>query len=314
MTGGAPVNTTVPAMTGSAQRASVLTATPGAWTGIANTYAFQWQRSADGSTWTNISGETAASHVIGVADEGDSLRVAVTATNADGTATALGAATATIPSSPPSNPTAPAVTGTAQRSFTLTATPGTWAGIGNSYTYQWQHDAGSGYVDIVGQTGTTYTLGVPDEGTTIRVLITATNADGTATTASVPTASVLAAAPQNTVVPTVTGTPQRGSLLAGALGTWGGIGNAYAYQWQRSPDGTTWTTITGATNPTYMLTVADEGALVRVQVTATNADGSATASSSATVAVTGGKPVNLTPADLRRRPATCRQARGHQQR
>ena len=39
-----------------------------------------------------------ASHVIGVADEGDSLRVAVTATNADGTATAVSGATAAIPS------------------------------------------------------------------------------------------------------------------------------------------------------------------------------------------------------------------------
>ena len=200
-----------------------------------------------------------------------------------------------IPSSPPTNTTAPTVTGTAQRTFTLTATQGTWAGIGNTYTYQWQHDTGSGYVDIVGQTGTTYALGVPDEGTTVRVLITATNADGTVTKASAPTASVLAAAPHNTVAPTLTGTPQRGLLLTGTLGTWDGIGNAYAYQWQRSADGTTWTTITGATNPSYTLAVADEGAQVRVQVTATNADGSAIASSPATAAVTGGTPVNLTP-------------------
>ncbi len=293
--GGAPVNTAVPAMTGSSQRGSVLTVTPGAWSGIANTYAFQWQRSADGLTWANISGETAASHVIGVADEGDSLRVTVTATNADGTATAAGSATDVVPSSPPSNTTVPAVTGTAQRSFLLTATQGTWAGIGNTYTFQWQHDTGAGYVDIVGQTGTTYTLGVPDEGTTIRVLITATNPDGTATKTSAPTASVLAAAPKNTGVPTLTGTPQRGSLLTGTIGTWDGIGNAYAYQWQRSADGTAWTAIPGATNPTYTPAVADEGAEVRVQVTATNADGSATASSSATTAVTGGKPDNLTP-------------------
>ena len=200
-----------------------------------------------------------------------------------------------IPSSPPTNTAAPTVTGTAQRTFTLIATQGTWAGIGNTYTYQWQHDTGSGYVDIVGQTGTTYALGVPDEGTTVRVLITATNADGTATKASAPTATVLAAAPHNTVAPTLTGTPQRGLLLTGTLGTWDGIGNAYAYQWQRSVDGTTWTTITGATNPTYTLAVADEGAQVRVQVTATNVDGSAISSSPATVSVTGGAPVNLTP-------------------
>ena len=295
VTGGAPVNTAAPAMTGSPQRGSVLTATPGAWSGLENTYAFQWQRSADGSTWTDISGETSPSHVIGIADEGNSLRVAVTATNADGTATASGAATAVIPSSPPTNTVAPTVTGTAQRTFTLTATQGTWAGIGNTYTYQWQHDTGSGYVDIVGQTGTTYGSWRAGRGhdrpradhrdQRRRNGDEGERADGDRARGR----------PAQHGRPTLTGTPQRGLLLTGTLGTWDGIGNAYAYQWQRSLDGTTWTTITGATNPTYTLTVADEGAQVRVQVTATNVDGSAISSSPATVAVTGGAPVNLTP-------------------
>ena len=33
----------------------------------------------------------------------------------------------------------------------------------------------------------------------------------------------------------------------------------YTYQWQRSPDGVTWTAITGATGTTYTLAIADEG-------------------------------------------------------
>ena len=39
---------------------------------------------------------------------------------------------------------------------------------------------------------------------------------------------------------------QRGLTLTGTAGTWSGIGNTYSYQWQSSPDGTTWTDLAGA--------------------------------------------------------------------
>jgi hypothetical protein len=78
-----PVLTTPPTVTGAAQRDQTLTAGQGTWTGIGNTYTEQWQHSPDGSTWTNISGATAATYTPGVADEGYEIRLHITASNPD---------------------------------------------------------------------------------------------------------------------------------------------------------------------------------------------------------------------------------------
>ena len=85
---------------------------------------------------------------------------------------------------------------------------------------------------------------------------------------------------------------QRGSTLTATAGTWSGIGNSTAYQWQRSSNGTNWVDIAGATGTTYALVVADVGAAVRVSVTTTNPERSATATSNATATVTGAGPAN----------------------
>ena len=207
--------------------------------------------SSDGSTWTNIAGATAATYTLGVADEGDVVRVVVTATNPDAGVSAVSAATATVPASPPNSSALPAITGTAQRASTLTTTTGAWGGLGNTYAIQWQHSTGSGYTNIAGATAATYALGSADESSTLRVVVTATNADGVVSATSAPTATVSAAPPVNTTPPSVTGIAQRTGLLSASPGVWGGIGNAYAYQWQRSGDGSTWASIAGATASTY---------------------------------------------------------------
>jgi len=290
-----PVNTTLPTVAGTAQRGSTLTATQGAWTGIGNTYTYQWQNSPDGSTWTNVSGATGGTYPLTQADETFALRVVVTATNPDATVTATSAATAVVPASPPVNSAVPVVTGTAQRTSVLTATQGTWSGVGNTYSPQWQRstDGGNTWSAIGGATTDTYTLGFADEASEVRMLVTVVNADGTATAASAPTGTVVGAVPVNTAAPTISGSAQRGTTLSSTPGTWGGLGNSYAYQWQRSTDGgTTWAAITGATATSYTLAVADETAAVRLLVTATNADGSAAVPSPATAVVQSSPPVN----------------------
>ena len=113
---------------------------------------------------------------------------------------------------PPVNTSAPAITGTPQRTYALSVTPGTWNGAGNTYAYQWQRstDGGNTWTNISGAIDTTYTLGVADEGASVRVLVTATNLDGIATQASNATATVIAPyPPANTVAPAVSGTPER---------------------------------------------------------------------------------------------------------
>lgn len=80
----------------------------------------------------------------------------------------------------------------------------------------------------------------------------------------------------NTVAPAVTGTPTVGETLATTDGTWNVTPDSVAYQWQR--DGMD---IGGATANTHALVAGDVGAMVRCVVTATKAEGTASANSNA---------------------------------
>ncbi|HKI92023.1 MAG TPA: PIG-L family deacetylase, partial [Gaiellaceae bacterium] len=82
----AAVNTALPAISGAATVGSTLTASTGAWTGNPSSYAYEWRRcDAGGASCTPI-GATAASYVVAAADVGATIRVAVTAANAAGSA------------------------------------------------------------------------------------------------------------------------------------------------------------------------------------------------------------------------------------
>jgi len=72
------------AVTGTLTVGSTLTATLGTWSGGALTFGRQWQSSADGTTWTDISGATARTYVLTASESGKYLRCAVTATNSFG--------------------------------------------------------------------------------------------------------------------------------------------------------------------------------------------------------------------------------------
>ncbi len=299
--GAPPVNTTLPAVTGTAARASTLTVSQGAWSGLQNSYAYQWQRSSDATSWANILGATTATYKPGLADENNYLRAQVSASNADGTATATATATALIAKAPPVSTTAPAVSGTPARAQTLTATAGTWSGPDNTYAYQWQRSADSRtWTNISGAGALTYTLTAADLGDTVRLQVTATNPDASAgaVAASTPTATVQGSPPLNTVAPAVSGTPQRTFTLTATTGTWTGAGNTFAYQWQSSADGgASWQNITGANSATYVPQQADEGENIRMLLTATNPDllAGLSVASVATSAIQAAPPQNGTP-------------------
>ena len=74
----------------------------------------------------------------------------------------------------PVNIVLPAISGTQAPGATLTTTDGTWTNSPTSYTYQWKR----GGVDIGGATANTYVVQSADNGATLTVTVTATNAGG----------------------------------------------------------------------------------------------------------------------------------------
>ncbi|HJQ07351.1 MAG TPA: S8 family serine peptidase [Nocardioides sp.] len=100
--------------------------------------------------------------------------------------------TSAPPPSAPAPVTAPTVSGSAQSGQTLTATSGSWSNSPTSYAYRWQRcdGTGAGCADVAGATTATYLLSSADVGSTVRVVVTASNAGGSTSAASVPTSVV----------------------------------------------------------------------------------------------------------------------------
>jgi hypothetical protein len=97
--------------------------------------------------------------------------------------------------------------------------------------------------------------------------------------------------PVNSAVPTISGTTTFGETLTSTTGTWSNTPTSYVYQWSRSAtSGGSYTNISGATNSTHRLVAADVGQYLKVTVTASNASGSASATSVATAQIAKATP------------------------
>lgn len=91
----APINLVLPSITGTAQVGQVLTADPGEWAGALE-LTYQWQGDTSGNgTFANISGATGSTLVVPVSQQGDDVRVVVTAANSSIHTTAANSAETT---------------------------------------------------------------------------------------------------------------------------------------------------------------------------------------------------------------------------
>jgi hypothetical protein len=202
----------------------------------------------------------------------------------------LTAAAVAASAAAPRNTALPTITGTARVTRTLTATNGTWENSPTSFQYQWQRcaaDGPTGCANIAGAVRNTYVAVAADADHTLRVQVTAINADGATAVFSNVTAVVSAnTPPRNTVRPTIAGTPQVGEELTANNGTWTGGVRSFAYQWQRCDDaGANCASVSGATGRVYGVRAADVDSTMRVEVTATNLAGSTSATSDRTAVV-----------------------------
>jgi hypothetical protein len=180
----APANTTPPALSGTAKVGQTLTVSNGTWSGAPTGYAYRWQRCTSSTSCVDVSGATGKSYLVRAADAGDTLRAVVTATNADGSSTADSNQSATVAASgAPVNTARPTVSGDAVVGGTLTVDTGTWSGAPTSYAYQWLQCTGAGAActPVPGATGKTYGVRLGDVYSSLRVDVTAKNAEGQAT-------------------------------------------------------------------------------------------------------------------------------------
>ena len=229
----------------------------GEWIGTPPiSYTYQWQRcNESGESCTNLSSATSSAYIAGHEDVGATLRVIVTATNSAGSA-AASEATAVVAALAPSDTVAPSIAGEAKDGQTLTASVGEWAGTPTiSYSYQWEScsSLGEGCLPVAGATDASYSLVDRDVGTTLRVVVTATNSAGQASAASSATSAVSGIAPANTQPPAITGAAVQGATLTASTGTWSGSEPiAYSYQWLRcNSAGSGCEDISGARSPSY---------------------------------------------------------------
>jgi hypothetical protein len=286
-----PAISTAPTLTGGITQGTTLTATKGTWTGVpAPVLSVQWYRCTEAlgtatssvpGDCTAIEGQTALTYTSREADLGSGIRVVISATNGSGTVYAATAATARIASLPRIS-VAPGIIGEPAVGELLAVRSATWIAVpAADSAFQWLRCTGTAETScapIPGATGETHVPTLSDAGFFIRVREIATNAAGSAVSASPATTQITVPA-GNTIAPSLTGTAARGSRLTGSVGTW--IGNpapTLANAWYRcdgpvSPavepqDGCT--VIAGATALSYQLTDADLEKYIVFGVTGTN--------------------------------------------
>ncbi len=194
----APQNTSEPSISGNAEVGKTLTGNRGTWTGSGTiTYTNAWLRcDASGDNCTAVANASASAYALTAADAGSRMRFQVTASNSDGSAAKTSNPTAVVGSTgAPVATRDPAISGTAAVDSTLTVDVGTWTGQQPiTFTFRWLRcDAsGNNCVEIGGASDDRYTLRSSDLDRTIRVRVSARNAQGTRSKLTAPTAKVVA--------------------------------------------------------------------------------------------------------------------------
>lgn len=96
--GEAAANTAAPVLSGTELVGELLSVTDGTWTGTPTpALTYRWERSPDGTSWSPIGGETAATYTLVGADSGNQVRAVVVGTNPFGAVDGPSNATGVIP-------------------------------------------------------------------------------------------------------------------------------------------------------------------------------------------------------------------------
>lgn len=247
-----------------------LTANP---SGGNSTYTYQWEESADGSAWSNItSNGTGKTYTVSKANSSSSnlkryYRVKVTGDNQSGYASAV---TVTWrPSLVAGAITGGNVTTYSGGSVTLTANPS--GGTGSGYSYQWKQSAdGINWSSMAGETNKTCVVVGTEQTLHYKVVVSGDNQTKESNPVSVTWGSALSAGG----ITGTTNTYSGGTITLTANPSGGQSGITYSYQWQIK-ENSTWNDISGKTGRTYSVSNNNPGnsnltKTFRVKVTGDN--------------------------------------------
>jgi gliding motility-associated-like protein len=222
--------------------------------GDGTTYTYQWQKSTDNITFTDIAGATAKDY--------DPLAVNVTTyyrrTVTSGTCNVPSTSNVIIikvePALAANNITAPIVNTFCSSADAAVITGSTPTGGDGVYTYQWQSSAdNTTFADVAGATAKDYDPPVVSATTYFRRIVTSgsctvpviSNIISIQIQGTIPITNNVVIAPA-VITFCISGEPAviTGNIPSGGIGT-------FNYQWQLSTDNVTFTDITGATGQSY---------------------------------------------------------------
>ncbi len=199
ITGDPPHNHVSPTISGGLEIGSVLTSTDGIWTGAQPiTLTYQWRIcTPDGLDCNSIPGATTNTYTVQPGDYGSTIRMMIRGRN--GAGFAYGISNHTFPIQyktrfGPSNSQPPSLAGPARNGAILVGSAGQWSGeapIGFRYAWQRCDATGADCVTIPKQKRDTYRAGPHDVGSTIRLVVTATNDVNTASQSSDATDAII---------------------------------------------------------------------------------------------------------------------------
>jgi len=210
-------------------------------------YAYQWQSSTDGSSFSNISGATGTSYTSGNLTSTTYFRVAI---NSNGAIAYTANVIVNVYPQLQGGSINPAT-----QTISYNSSPGNLnviniSGGNGSYTYQWQVSAdGNNFNNIAGATSTVYTPGNLTATTYYRVAVTSNGVSVYSNTGTVTVAPPLTSGSISGNTGPINYNTSPGAIN-GTIPSGGNCAN-YSYQWQQSIDGISFQDVFNATGQNF---------------------------------------------------------------
>jgi hypothetical protein len=214
-------------------------------------YTYQWYSSTDGTNYSPISGATGQNYQPGTLTVTTFFKRLTSCAGSTAFTTNVATVTVTpqLQSGSIGNPSQTIAFGGTPAQLSASAASG--GNCGGSYTYQWYSSTdNTNFSAISGATGLNYQPGALTVTTWYRMVTTCGGATVTSNTATV---TVTPQLQPGTISPSfqVIDFGSTATQLTAPAATGGNCGGSYFYQWYSSPDGSSYSPISGATGQNY---------------------------------------------------------------